>query len=390
MSNSRPPKPSAGSTPSPGRVQPRLGAGRPGRHAGAPRLGAADQHDVDVAGGDVEAGPVDEGLGHVAAALRVDALAEVGDAEAVGDEATGVGVAPRQDLTRGGSSRRRRAACRGRRCRCRRRPGGRPRRRGRRVRRRSRPGRPGCSTGHRRPAQGCGDRGSRWASKRPLDRPVNSVTLRHTWESRLATVRRIDGPRILVLCTANQCRSPMAEGILADLIARRGVEAVVDSAGLLPGGAPAAPHTLDVLAERGIDFSAHRSRSIYDPGVRPRRRRPRRRRWSASTCGRRWSPSRRCGTGPSPSSTLVRRSELTPPRRRGESVRGVGRAPGRGAHHDPLPRLRRRRGRRPHRAVEGPLRRHGEAARLLPRPAGRARLPGEQRRTTRPVTPARP
>ena len=60
----------------------------------------------------------------------------------------------------------------------------------------------------------------------------------------------------------------MAEGILADLLVGRGVAATVESAGLLPGGAHAAPHTLEVLAERGIDLSAHRSRSIHDPAVR--------------------------------------------------------------------------------------------------------------------------
>lgn len=130
---------------------------------------------------------------------------------------------------------------------------------------------------------------------------------------------RIDGPRILVLCTANQCRSPMAEGILADLIARRGVEAVVESAGLLPGGAPAAPHTLELLAERGIDFSAHRSRSIYDPAVRL---------GSADLVVAMERKHVREAVVAEPSLRhrtftlidLVRRSQLTAPRRRGESV----------------------------------------------------------------------
>jgi protein-tyrosine-phosphatase len=145
------------------------------------------------------------------------------------------------------------------------------------------------------------------------------VTFRHTHESTLATVDRIDGPRILVLCTANQCRSPMAEGILADLLARRGVEAVVDSAGLLPGGAPAAPHTVELLGERGIDLSEHRSRSIHDPAVRlgatdllvTMERKHVREAVVAEPALRHRSFTL---------VDLVRRSQLTSPRRRGESV----------------------------------------------------------------------
>ena len=70
-----------------------------------------------------------------------------------------------------------------------------------------------------------------------------------------------DDFRIVVLCMGNICRSPMAEGMLRALLAERGVPAVVDSAGRLESGRPAARHGVDVLAQRGIDIGGHRSRS---------------------------------------------------------------------------------------------------------------------------------
>jgi protein-tyrosine phosphatase len=72
----------------------------------------------------------------------------------------------------------------------------------------------------------------------------------------------IDSPRILLLCTANQCRSPMAEGILRRLLADAGIPASVDSAGLYEGGAPATATAVAVLGEDGIDISGHRSRHL--------------------------------------------------------------------------------------------------------------------------------
>ena len=64
-------------------------------------------------------------------------------------------------------------------------------------------------------------------------------------------------PRVLLLCTANQCRSPMAEVILRT--ARPDLE--VRSAGRLPGGVPASATAVEVLAERGLDLSGHVSQT---------------------------------------------------------------------------------------------------------------------------------
>ena len=73
---------------------------------------------------------------------------------------------------------------------------------------------------------------------------------------------------ILLVCTANQCRSPMAEGLLRRLFVRAGVGAQVGSAGLLPGGAPATANAVATMAARGIDISGH-----VEPHPRPRVRR---------------------------------------------------------------------------------------------------------------------
>jgi protein-tyrosine phosphatase len=77
----------------------------------------------------------------------------------------------------------------------------------------------------------------------------------------------IETPRILLVCTANQCRSPLAEALLRSLLAERGVAASVGSAGLMAGGMPATATGVEVLLDRGIDPGQHRSRNLADPGV---------------------------------------------------------------------------------------------------------------------------
>ncbi len=68
---------------------------------------------------------------------------------------------------------------------------------------------------------------------------------------------------ILVLCTANQCRSPMVEGMLRARIVERGIaDAMVTSAGFLSEGRPATDEAVEVMAMRGIDIGEHRSRVV--------------------------------------------------------------------------------------------------------------------------------
>lgn len=68
--------------------------------------------------------------------------------------------------------------------------------------------------------------------------------------------------RVLVVCTGNVCRSPMAEGLLRARLARLG-HGSVESAGLAAlAGRPAEPHAVALLARRGIDISGHRARQL--------------------------------------------------------------------------------------------------------------------------------
>ena len=68
-----------------------------------------------------------------------------------------------------------------------------------------------------------------------------------------------DPTKVLFLCTANSCRSQMAEGF-----ARHHGAGVIDpySAGTHPTRIH--PITVEVMAERGIDISGHRSKGIAD------------------------------------------------------------------------------------------------------------------------------
>jgi protein-tyrosine phosphatase len=67
---------------------------------------------------------------------------------------------------------------------------------------------------------------------------------------------------ILLLCTANVCRSVMAQAMLSARLAARGVAAPVASAGMLGGGRPPPPEVISVMAARGIDVAGQRSRTV--------------------------------------------------------------------------------------------------------------------------------
>ena len=71
-------------------------------------------------------------------------------------------------------------------------------------------------------------------------------------------------PHLLILCTANICRSPMADGLARDLLHKAGYsDWTVSSAGTWSlVGHKADEFSLQLLAERGIDLSGHRSQRV--------------------------------------------------------------------------------------------------------------------------------
>jgi protein-tyrosine phosphatase len=69
---------------------------------------------------------------------------------------------------------------------------------------------------------------------------------------------------ILLVCTGNICRSPMAEGFIRLRLAERGVESVeVESAGVSGWDeSPATEEAVQAMAELDIDISGHRARRL--------------------------------------------------------------------------------------------------------------------------------
>jgi protein-tyrosine phosphatase len=67
---------------------------------------------------------------------------------------------------------------------------------------------------------------------------------------------------ILVVCTANQCRSPLAAAMLRARLFSRAVDEAVESAGLGASGYPATAPTIEAATRAGYDLSGHRSTRI--------------------------------------------------------------------------------------------------------------------------------
>jgi protein-tyrosine phosphatase len=74
-------------------------------------------------------------------------------------------------------------------------------------------------------------------------------------------------PSVVFVCTANVCRSPVAEALFRDWLRRRGVvdEWRVSSAGTWArDGAPVPPALGRLLQARGLDLSGHRARRVTE------------------------------------------------------------------------------------------------------------------------------
>jgi protein-tyrosine-phosphatase len=69
--------------------------------------------------------------------------------------------------------------------------------------------------------------------------------------------------KVLLVCTGNICRSPLAAALLERALRERGLEVVVASAGTGAwDGAPASEGAYLVGLERGLDLSSHRARLL--------------------------------------------------------------------------------------------------------------------------------
>lgn len=67
-----------------------------------------------------------------------------------------------------------------------------------------------------------------------------------------------------MVCLGNICRSPLAEGIMADIIAQQGLDWAVDSAGTSGWHNGELPdrRSIDVARNHGIDITGQRSRKL--------------------------------------------------------------------------------------------------------------------------------
>ncbi len=73
-------------------------------------------------------------------------------------------------------------------------------------------------------------------------------------------------PAVLFVCTANVCRSPMAEALFRSILKENGIDPNswrIESAGTWAAqGRPATPEVVALLTARGMNLKAHRSRML--------------------------------------------------------------------------------------------------------------------------------
>lgn len=75
--------------------------------------------------------------------------------------------------------------------------------------------------------------------------------------------------RVLIVCTGNICRSPMAEGFMRQLLRERKIDGIsVTSAGLSAiSGSPVVDRAALAALEEGVDIGSHRSRALTEEMV---------------------------------------------------------------------------------------------------------------------------
>lgn len=114
-----------------------------------------------------------------------------------------------------------------------------------------------------------------WRPGVPVGTPVFQVEREGVYEERV--VRRMLSWNLLLVCTGNTCRSPMAEGLARQMLAEArglapedlaaaGIE--IGSAGIFASsGSPASREAVEAMARAGIDLNGHRSQPLSEQRV---------------------------------------------------------------------------------------------------------------------------
>ena len=106
----------------------------------------------------------------------------------------------------------------------------------------------------------------------------NELTLEYEGVIGNSTLQRLAGFTVLLVCTGNTCRSPMAELIMKQKLAEKlgckieeledcGVVAASAGIAAIPGGRPA-PEAVQCMAKRELDLSHHESQPLTERLVR--------------------------------------------------------------------------------------------------------------------------
>ncbi|MGH2579919.1 MAG: low molecular weight phosphatase family protein [Actinomycetota bacterium] len=77
--------------------------------------------------------------------------------------------------------------------------------------------------------------------------------------------------QVLLVCTGNICRSPMAEALLRSTLQRRlgdAAPALASAGTIARDGAPAMPEAVEAAAELGVDVSSHSARRLRPEDIR--------------------------------------------------------------------------------------------------------------------------
>jgi protein-tyrosine phosphatase len=104
----------------------------------------------------------------------------------------------------------------------------------------------------------------RLSSEKPLPGPAGEDAHQDQESNRATNPVELRSPHILMVCTANICRSPVAEALLRCQLVAGGLgDWQVSSAGTwAEQGRPASRYSTLLMAEHGQDLNQHRSRVV--------------------------------------------------------------------------------------------------------------------------------